>query len=200
MLLVLLGYKERENIVRRCRKAIFKAYHYRRHQLSCSFIDWDIIAWFLTKSLPVRLLWPQQKAQGICSSKSPLEPCSTPTWKLEDFSMHGCNFNNLVLLWSKWSRQTSGKKKNRPISDVNSLLGQCNSEVFPPPKPPPPCRVFLLWRKPKHSSSCLNWKSQKVLQRGGNGAYGWCTSPHTFLQTAISHAQFLLVWQLFRVI
>lgn len=200
MLLVLLGYKERENIVRRCRKAIFKAYHYRRHQLSCSFIDWDIIAWFLTKSLPVRLLWPQQKAQGICSSKSPLEPCSTPTWKLEDFSMHGCNFNNLVLLWSKWSWQTSGKKKNRPISDVNSLLGQCNSEVFPPPKPPPPRRVSLLWRKPKHSSSCLNWKSQKVLQRGGNGAYGWCTSPQTFLQTAISHAQFLLVWQLFRVI
>lgn len=131
--------------------------------------------------------------------KEPFRTRSTPIWKFEDFSMHGCNFNNLVLLWSKWSRQTSGKKKNRPISDVNSLLGQCNSEVSPPPKPPPPCRVSLLWRKPKHSSGCLNWKSQKVLRRGGNGVYRWCTSPHTFLQTAISHAQFLLVWQLFRV-
>lgn len=42
--------------------------------LSFSFIDSDIIANFVTKGLPVHVLWPLEKASGICSSKRPSEP------------------------------------------------------------------------------------------------------------------------------
>ncbi|KAL7396791.1 hypothetical protein ABVT39_011880 [Epinephelus coioides] len=42
--------------------------------LSFSFIDSDIIASFVTKGLPVHVLWPLEKASGICSSKRPSEP------------------------------------------------------------------------------------------------------------------------------
>lgn len=42
--------------------------------LSFYFIDSDIIANFVTKGLPVHVLWPLEKASGICSSKRPSEP------------------------------------------------------------------------------------------------------------------------------
>lgn len=75
--------------------------------------------------------------------------------------------------------------ETRSMSEIIWLCDRLSGEVSYREKPPK-----------THALLTFIWPPASE----GNGAHVWCTSPHTFMQTIISHAQFLRVWQLFRVI